>query len=295
MRRRTALDQVETEEWDESLVDASETPEMSFIDHLEELRWHIIRSVSSIIIFSLLAYIYIEDIFNYVILGPKRVDFWTYRMLCKLSDALNLPNLCVKKLDFILINREPAGQFMMSITLSLIIGVVCAFPYAFWELWRFVKPGLHIRERKAASGATFYVSFLFILGVLFGYYIVTPLVINFLSNYKLDPSIANQFDISSYISTVATLTLACGIMFQLPIVMFALSKAGIVTPKFLKTYRKHSVIVILIVAAVITPSPDIMSQLLVAFPLFLLYEVSIWVSASVWRKRKLEDEEDGFK
>jgi len=289
MRRRTALDQVDTEELDESLVDSSEPQEMSFIDHLEELRWHIIRSVSSIVIFSLAAYIYIEDIFNYVILGPKRLDFWTYRMLCKISVLLNLPNLCVKKLDFILINREPAGQFMMSITLSLIIGVVCAFPYAFWELWRFIKPGLRMKERKAASGATFFVSVLFGLGVLFGYYIVTPLVINFLSNYKLDPSIANQFDITSYISTVSTLTLACGLMFQLPVVMFALSKAGIVTPKFLKTYRKHAVVVILVVAAVITPSPDVMSQMLVAMPLFLLYEVSIWVSASVWRKRKREE------
>jgi sec-independent protein translocase protein TatC len=179
--------------------------------------------------------------------------------------------------------------FTMSMTSSVIAGLVFAFPYAFWEIWRFIKPGLKPSERRSARGAVFYVTFLFFSGVLFGYYVVSPLAINFLANYTLDPSIINEFSLASYISLVATLTLACGIAFQLPIVVFVLSKIGVLTPSFMREYRKHSMIVILIIAAIITPSPDIYSQVLVAIPLFLLYELSIMVSAKVERE-KLEEE-----
>ncbi len=279
--------------FDERPLDQEEEPleegvEMSFLEHLEELRWHIIRAASAIVVFGLIAFIFIKDIYKLVILGPSRTDFWTYRQMCKLADFTGYATLCVKKLDFTLQSLGMADQFTMSITSSVIIGICFAFPYAFWELWRFIKPGLKSAERKAARGATFYVSMLFLMGLFFGYYIVSPLAINFLANYQLDESIKNQYDITSYIGTLITLSLGCAIMFQMPIVAFVLSKVGVLTPSFMRSYRKHSFIVILILSGLITPSPDIYSQLLVSLPLVLLYEVSIWVSGSIERARQKE-------
>lgn len=263
--------------------------EMSFIGHLEELRWHVIRAVGSILVFAIVAYIYIKEIYRYVILAPSKPDFWTYKMMCKLSVIVGYDDLCIKALDFKIQSIGVGDQFTMGLTSSIIVGLIFAFPYAFWEIWRFIKPGLKASERRSARGAVFYVTILFFSGVFFGYFIVTPLAINFLANYKLDESIANEFNISSYISTVATLTLACGIAFQLPIVVFVLSRVGVLTPGFMREYRKHAMIVILIVAAIITPSPDIYSQILVAIPLLLLYEISIFVSAKIEREKLREE------
>lgn len=263
--------------------------EMSFLGHLEELRWHVIRAVGSILVFAIIAFVYIKEIYHYVIVAPSRADFWTYRMLCKLSEKVGYEDLCVKSLNFKLQVIGMGDNFTMSMTSSAIAGLIFAFPYAFWEIWRFIKPGLKASERRSARGAVFYVTGLFFSGVLFGYYVVTPLAINFLANYTLDESIINEFSLASYISLVSTLTLACGIAFQLPIVVYVLSKVGVLTPDFMREYRKHSMIVILIVAAIITPSPDIYSQILVAIPLFILYEASILVSAKVERE-KLQEE-----
>ncbi len=262
--------------------------EMSFIDHLEELRWHIIRSVASIFIFAIAAIYFKDFVFHQVLLGPTRTDFWTYRMLCKLAEVVHTPSLCVDKLDFILQSRQVGGQFMTYITTAALAGLIGAFPYAFWEIWRFIKPGLRPEERRAARGAVFYVTLLFLSGVLFGYYIISPLTINFLANFKLDDSIANEFDIGSYFSILATLTIACGAMFQMPMVVFFLSKAGIITPSLMREYRRHAYIVILIIAAIITPSPDMISQILVALPLFFLYEISISVSARIEKQKQKE-------
>ncbi|RYU95873.1 twin-arginine translocase subunit TatC [Emticicia agri] len=262
--------------------------EMSFLDHLEELRWHLIRAAAAIFFFMIFAFIYIEEIYETVILGPSKVDFWTYRMMCKLGTAVGAPGLCVEKLPFSLMSREVSGQFIMAFTSAAIIGLVFAFPYVFWEIWRFVKPGLKPSESKSARGAVFYVTFLFFSGVLFGYFIVSPLAVNFLVNFQISKSIENQFDIGSYISLLATLTLACGVAFQLPVAIFVLTKIGVIGPQFMRTYRKHAVVVILIVAAIITPSPDVTSQLLVAFPLYILYEVSIVISAREEKRRLAE-------
>jgi sec-independent protein translocase protein TatC len=263
--------------------------EMTFVEHLEELRWHIIRAVGSILVFAIVAYVFIKEIYRYVIIAPAKADFWTYRMMCAFGKKVGADGLCVDDLNFKIQSIGVGDQFTMGITSALIIGLVFAFPYAFWELWRFVKPGLKPSERKAATGAVFYVTLLFFSGVLFGYFMVTPLALNFLANYQLDESIANEFNITSFISTVATLTLACGVAFQLPIVVFVLSKAGIVSPKFMREYRRHSVVVLLVIAAIITPSPDIYSQILVALPLYVLYELSILVSARVERARLAEE------
>ncbi|MFA7472036.1 MAG: twin-arginine translocase subunit TatC [Spirosomataceae bacterium] len=266
-----------------------EGEEMTFLEHLEELRWHIIRALGSIVVFAILAWVYREWIYGTIILGPSKTDFWTYRMLCKLGNFVGADGLCVDAINFKLQNIEVGGQFRMALMTAGIVGLLFAFPYAFWEIWRFVKPGLKYTERKAARGAVFFVTVLFFTGVFFGYYIVTPLVVNFLANFTLDESIVNEFNIKSYISTIATLTLACGVAFQLPIVVFVLSKVGLITPAFMREYRKHSVIVILIIAAVITPSPDIFSQVIVALPLFLLYEVGIFISAQIERQRRAEE------
>ena len=279
------LDQLTDEEID------TEGKEMSFLDHLEELRWHIIRAVGSIFVFALIAFIFIEDIFRVVVMGPKSPDFWTYRMMCKLSDISGYSDLCVKKLNFELQSLGVSDQFTMALTSSVIIGLCFAFPYAFWEIWRFIKPGLRSVERNAARGAVFYVSLLFLMGLFFGYFIVSPLAINFLANYQITPEIKNQFDITSYIGILTTLSLGCGLIFQMPMVAYVLSKVGVLTPKFMREYRKHAWIIILVVAGIITPSPDIYSQVLVALPLAGLYEVSILVSRSIERQRLKEHQE----
>ncbi len=272
------LDQIEDEE-------SKGEVEMSFLDHLEELRWHLVRSLIAIVVFAIAAFLAKELVFTIILLGPSRIDFITYKWLCELSDFMKLDSFCIDEMPFIIQSRKMTGQFSMHITSSFVIGLICAFPYAFWEIWRFIKPGLYPRERKAASGATFYVSFLFIVGILFSYFIVTPISVYFLANYQIDPSIQNEFDIISYIMTVITIVLAGGILFQLPIVVYFLTKAGLVTPALMKTYRKHAIIVILILGAMITP-PDPFSQLLISLPLFGLYQISIMISKRVLRKEE---------
>ncbi|MDA7855479.1 twin-arginine translocase subunit TatC [Cyclobacteriaceae bacterium] len=265
-----------------------EPGEMSFLDHLEELRWHLIRSLTAIFVFAIAAFVSKGIIFGEIILGPSKPSFWTYRMLCNLSEILNSDALCISELPFIIQSRQMTGQFSMHITSSFVIGLICAFPYAFWEIWRFVKPGLYDKERKAATGATFYVSLLFFMGVFFGYFVVTPISINFLSNYQIDPSILNEFDIISYVSTVTTLVLACALLFQLPIVVYFATKAGLVSSSLLKTYRKHSIIVILMLSAVLTP-PDPFSQVLIAIPLGLLYQLSILIAVKLEKKERKQE------
>ncbi len=264
----------------DTTVEESEEREMSFLDHLEELRWHIIRSLISIMVFAVAAFLSKKIIFHGVILAPSRTDFWTYRMFCKLSELINSKALCIEELPFIIQSRQMTGQFTMHLTSSFVIGLILAFPYAFWEIWRFVSPGLYSKEKNIAHGAVFFVSLLFGIGILFGYYIVSPVSINFLSNYQLDPSISNEFDIISYVSTLTMLVLACGLMFQLPVIVYFFTKAGIVTPAFLRSYRKHAIIVILAISAIITP-PDMVSQVLIGLPLIVLYEISIFISKTV--------------
>ncbi len=257
---------------------------MSFLDHLEELRWHIIRAVASIFVFAIAAFFAKELVWHELILGPSRPEFWTYRQLCALGELVDSSVLCINELPFTIQSREMSGQFTMHITSAFVIGLICAFPYTFWEIWRFVSPALHSKERSLTRGATFFVSLLFLSGICFGYFIVSPLSINFLSNYQVDPSIKNEFDISSYLSTLSMLVLACGIMFQLPIVVYFLSKAGIVTPQLMRTYRKHAIVVILVLSAIITP-PEVISQILISIPLLFLYEVSIFISKVILREK----------
>jgi sec-independent protein translocase protein TatC len=276
--------------------DQPEEKEMSFLEHLEELRWHVVRSLGAIAVFMIAAFINIEWIFTNILFAPGRVDFPTFRWLCKLGEWVGSKEaLCVEQIPFKVQSRLMTGQFTMSITASFVIGLVVAFPYVAWELWRFVRPGLYSRERKSSRGAVASVSFLFLLGVLFGYYIMSPLMISFLANYTISDMIINEFDITSYVGTIVTVVLGSGILFQLPVVIYFLTKIGIVTPAFLRQYRKHAIIIILVVGAIVTPSADPLSQALISIPLYLLYEISILISANVMKKKAKEEAEEKLK
>jgi len=265
--------------------------EMSFFQHLEVLRWHIIRSVIAIAVFAILSFSFYDFVFNQIIMGPKNLDFWTYRMMCKVGELMSLDGFCVEKIPFNIINTELAGQFMLQINSCLLMALALGFPYLLFEIWLFIKPALTEVERKSASGFVFYATILFILGALFGYYIVVPLSVNFLANVSLSAEITNQIKIDSYLSTIATLTLGCGVIFLLPIVIFILSKLGFMTPQFMRASRRYAVVIILIIAAIITPTADIITLLTVSAPMFILYELSISVSANVQRKRELKEKE----
>jgi len=269
-----------------------EEREMSFLDHLEELRWHVVRSLAAILIFTIGAFISAKWIFQNIIFAVGKPEFITFQWLCKLGHAAGFEEaLCVTEIPFKIQSRYMMGQFTMHLTSSIIMGLIFAFPYVAWEIWRFIRPGLHTTERKYSRGAVFSISFLFFLGVSFGYFIMSPLAIYFLSSYQISDVISNEFDITSYVSTIATLVLGGGVLFQLPVVIYFLTQIGMVTPKYLRQYRKHAIVIILVVAAIITP-PDPLSQTLIGIPLVLLYEFSIFISAIVVRRKaKLEAEE----
>lgn len=261
---------------------------MSFLDHLEELRWHVIRATIAVILLALVAFIFKSFIFDVIIFGPKNADFPTYRLFCNAARAIGLPDsFCFDELPFKLQSRKMADQFSAHIWTSITAGIVVGFPYIIYEFWKFISPGLHDTERKSARGFIIIASLLFFTGVLFGYYIVAPLSINFLGTYTVSSHVMNEFDLNSYISVVRTSVLASGLIFELPIIIYFLTKIGLVTPEILRKYRKISIVIVLILSAVITP-PDVASQIIVAIPIFVLYEISIYISAAVIRKQEKE-------
>ncbi len=268
-------------------IDEEEEGGMSFLDHLEALRFHILRSIAAILILTVVAFLAKDIVFGMIILGPSKVDFVTYRWLCELSNYLGVSALCIDELPFTIQSRQMTGQFTMHMTSSFVVGFIVAFPYVFWEIWSFISPGLYDKEMNAARGAVLFVSFLFLTGAAFGYFILSPLSINFLANYQLDPTILNEFDITSYVTTLTMLVLASAIMFQLPVVIYFLSMSGLVTAKMLRDYRKHSIVVILVLSAVITP-PDVFSQLLIAMPILVLYEVGISIAKRLEKQRAIK-------
>jgi sec-independent protein translocase protein TatC len=262
--------------------------EMTFFDHLEDLRWVILRSLVAVLVLSVVAFIFKNIVFDLVILSPKDPQFITNRLMCIAAHQFNIRGLCIEGMNFKLINFNMAGQFMTHITISLVAGFIVAFPYITWEIWRFVRPALYDVEKQGTRKFVFWVTFLFFLGVLMGYFIISPISIVFLSTYQVSDQVVNTISLSSYIGFVTSIWFATGITFELPVVTYFLTKLGIVTPHFMRRYRKIAVVVILFLAAIITPSPDMFSQSLVAIPLYLLYEASIYVSRSVIRKREYE-------
>lgn len=270
--------------------------EMSFLEHLEELRWHVVRSLAAVLVFTIGAFITAPWIFHNIIFAPARVDFPTFVWLCNIGQFFGSPDaLCVDEIPFKVQSRFMTGQFSMHIVASFVIGIIAAFPYITWELWRFIKPGLYPREKNSSRGAVAAISFLFLAGVMFGYYIMSPVMISFLANYQISDMIVNEFDITSYVGTVVGVVFGSGLLFQLPVVIFFLTKVGIVTPAYLRKYRKHAIVIILIVGAIVTPTADPLSQGLISVPLYLLYEISIVISAAVMRNKLKQEAEDLLK
>lgn len=270
--------------------------EMSFLEHLEELRWHVVRSLGAVLVFTIAAFITAPWIFQNIIFAPARVDFPTFIWLCNIGQFFGSSDaLCVEEIPFKVQSRFMTGQFSMHIVSSFVIGIIAAFPYITWELWRFIKPGLYPREKNSSRGAVASISFLFITGVLFGYYIMSPVMISFLANYQISDMIVNEFDITSYVGTIVGVVFGSGILFQLPVVIFFLTKVGVVTPAYLRKYRKHAIVIILIVGAIVTPTADPLSQSLISIPLYLLYEISIIISMSVMRRKEKEEAEELLK
>jgi len=268
--------------------------EMSFLEHLEELRWHIIRSLIAIVVMMIVAFVFKDILFNKIVLAPKNSTFISNRLFCEfghyLAGKLNFNNpdiLCINTKPLNLISIKMAGQITTHIVVALVAGLIVAFPFVIREFWLFFKPALHSNEAKHARGAVLASSLLFFIGVLFGYFLLAPLSIHFLSSYQISSDVVNQINVRSFIGTITSICLATGVVFELPIVAFFLTKIGIITPSFMRQYRKHAIVVIFVLAAIITP-PDIFSQTLVAVPLLILYEVSIFISAGVMKQKAKE-------
>lgn len=263
--------------------------EMSFLDHLEVLRWLLVRSTIAVLIAATAIFFVADYIFDEIIFGPTNANFITYRMFCELSHYVGFKDsICVEKLDFIIQNTAMEGQVNIFVWICIAGGFIAAFPYILWELWKFISPALYPKERKNAKWFIFFASILFFLGVLFGYFIVIPMSVNFFASFKVSAVVKNEFNIESYISMVKTSVIASGLFFEMPIIIFFLTKLGLVTPMFLRKYWKWAVVIILIVAAIVTP-PDVVSQIIVALPMLLIYELSILISKIV-HKQRIKDE-----
>ncbi len=258
----------------------------TFWTHIDELRKYLFRSIIVILVFAIIAFLYKDFIFNTIILLPSDTKFITYRAFCKIGTLLNFDGFCFQPYRLDLINTEIGGQFRYHLLISTIAGIIIAFPYIVWQLWLFIKPALSEKELKSSRGIIIYISTLFIFGILFGYFLICPLTINFLATYELSANIKNLISIGSYISILSILTLSMGLVFELPVLIYFLTKIGLLSSLFLRKHRKHAIVIIAILAAFITPSGDAFSMLLVGFPIWMLFEISIFVSRKVERNRK---------
>jgi sec-independent protein translocase protein TatC len=262
----------------------SETGEMSFIDHIEELRWHIIRSMIAILVASVIVFINAEWIYVHVIISPTHSDFISYRWLCSLGQLIGTEALCMKDINLTLQNTEMSGQFLLSFSSSFMLGFIMAFPYVFWEFWKFMKPALNDAEQKHARGIVLWSSLLFFIGIIFGYLVLAPFTINFFANYQLSPDIKNIFTIKNYYESLSDMVLGMGIVFELPIVVFFLSRVGILTPGLMRKNRRYAIVILIFLSEIITP-PDWFSWMLVFVPVYILYEISINISARAEKDR----------
>jgi sec-independent protein translocase protein TatC len=265
--------------------------EMSFIEHLEALRWHLVRGVVVWLVATIVSFLYIDWVFDTIVYAPAKSDFITYIKLCEFSHWAGLgESLCMPPITIELLGSTISGPFMSAISIAMVSGVIIAFPYLFWELWRFVKPALSEKEKRYSRFSILWVSLCFFAGAAFGYYLLAPFTFNFLGNFTIGDKAAYKYlpGLDDYISTITNLVLGCGIAFELPILAYVLAKIGLISAKFLKTYRKYALVIILIVSAIITPSPDWTSQALVALPLILLYELSVILVSVVDKKRAKE-------
>ncbi len=264
--------------------------EMSFLDHLEELRWLLVRSTIAILVMGLAVYFVSDYIFDTIIFGPTNPNFITYRFFCEASHYIGFADsICITELPFIIQNTSMEGQVNVFVWTCITAGFILAFPFILWELWKFISPALYEKERKNAKLFIFVASFLFFLGVLFGYFVIVPMSINFLATFSVSSAVKNEFNLDSYIGMIKTSVIASGLYFELPIIIYFLTKLGLVTSTFLRNYRKYAVVVVLIISAIVTP-PDVVSQITVAIPMLLIYEASILLSAIVAKKEKKHEQ-----
>lgn len=264
--------------------------EMSFLDHLEELRWVLVRSSAAVISMAIVSYLFSDYIFSDLIFGPTDPSFVTYRFFCDASHYLGFADsICITELNFIIQNTEMEGQVNIFFWVCITAGFILAFPYILWEFWKFISPALYEKERKGAKVFIFIASILFFLGVLFGYFVIVPMSVNFLATFSISSVVKNQFSIDSYVSMVKTAVIASGLFFELPVIIYFLTKLGLVGPSFLRKYRKYAIVILLIIAAVITP-PDVVSQVTVAIPMLVIYEASIWISVIVENNKKKDEQ-----
>ena len=276
------LDQLDVDNYDQELNTGKE---MSFLEHLEELRWHILRSIIAITITGIGLFIFQDWFFDTIVFGPTHEEFISYQIICNLSNSIGLGDtMCFSPPEFEKITVGFAEAFIMSIKVCFVAGFFIAFPYVFYQVWTFIKPGLYKKEQNVTRGIVAICSILFMLGVLFGYFVISPFAINFLGGYSI-PGVTNTPTISSFISYMVMFTAPAGLIFELPIVVYFLSKVGLLTPAVMKKYRRHAIVAVLILAALITP-PDVVTQFLIGIPLFVLYEISIFVSRRVEKKEK---------
>lgn len=266
---------------------ARQEKEMSFLGHLEELRWHLVRSTAAIFIIAIVIFTFQKEVYEHFLLAHLQSDFVTYRFFCDFFQVLHLESaFCnVSFSDTKLQSIEVTSQLMSAIWTSFILGIILSFPYILWEAWRFIAPGLTESEVKNSRGFIFIASLLFFIGVLFSFYVIAPISVHFLYNYQITDEIVNSFKLRSHIGLITNMLLGVSILFELPVLVYFLTKIGLITPEFLKKYRKHALVVVLIVAAIITP-PDIASQIIVAIPILILYEISIKVSKRVIKKQQ---------
>jgi len=268
---------------------ALEGKNMSFLDHVDELRSYIIRSIIAILIGGIVAFSFIKEIVGQVIFGPTKKDFITYQLMCDLGHYLKRGDaLCIGDFPFIIQNIGVTTQFLQAFKIAAIAGIIIAFPYILFQIWRFVKPALSSKEQNKTTGFVFFCSSLFFLGLGFGYFILTPISMNFLGNFSLGDDIQNQFSLQSVVGFVTTMSFGTGLIFELPVLIYFLAKLGLITPAFLKKYRKHSFVVILILSAFVTP-PDVVSQVMLTIPLYLLFEFGIVIAKKVYKDREKED------
>lgn len=271
----------------------TEAGEMSFIDHLEELRWHVIRSVIAILIGAVVVFIYAKEIVDKVLFAPADNNFVTYKWLCDFSHFIGAGDaICLAGVDAKFQSNTMTGQFISTFTIAFIGGFIIAFPYVFWEFWKFVRPALSQKEVKKTRGVIFWVSLLFFTGVLFGYYILTPFMVNFYFSYTLSDKIINLPNFSDYIENLIYTTVGIGILFQMPLLVMVLARVGFITARFLRKYRRHAFVIILIAAAIITPSTDPFSLAIVTIPLYLLFEASIIIAARINKRQKKDEEKE---
>ena len=273
---------------------ASKDPkaEMSFIDHLEDLRWHVIRSVIAVLIGAVLVFSYSGFVVDEILFAPTRADFVSSQWMCRMGHSIGIGDaLCFAEVKAQFLETKMTGQFIASFTLAFIGGFIIAFPYIFWEFWRFVKPALSPKELKKTRGVIFWVSLLFFTGVLFGYYILTPFMVNFYFNYKMSEQIVIMPSFSDYLENLIYTTAGIGILFHMPLLVMVLAKIGIVKASFLRKYRRHAFVIILIAAAIITPSTDPFSLTIVTIPLYLLFEASIIIASRINKRQEKEQKE----